>query len=81
VKNYEHDIGLCRALYADARAKGSPVVATIRCFGAIFAETKDGKIKVESARPQCCLFATKYDIASQWLEKFGNTQPLGEEGR
>lgn len=64
-----HQFEVCRALYAQAREQGCPVVVVVALApDFMVVETADGKVKNEGVNA-CCRWAAKYICGKSWLDQ------------
>lgn len=77
--NDGHQVEICRAAYGASRDRGSPSVVVRNLYDdTYFAETTDGKARLESINKACCVWAIKFEIAQMWLNKHEMAQDGGE---
>ena len=72
----DHEIYICRALYAHVRSKGAPSVGVTHMGGEThFVETRDGAVG-QLMPLVCCKWALKYQVASKWLAERAGVRNL-----
>ena len=64
-----HDWEICRNIYKTMRLNGCPSV-TIRQFSSdiFYGETSDGKFHLEYIKNQCCKWAMKVEVLTEYLK-------------